>query len=760
MRKAVKVLLLLLAATIIIFSAAAGFIMLTFDKQDYCEALTTTVREFTDYQLEIIEPLTTDISIRPSFSAAAVKIFIPGKPTPLEIRKFRLKLTLAALLKKHLQANISGVINSQPSLNLVLPEELSAVESLTLATRVATNGSELKLSNLRLKATNKQGLNIKADGHGLIEDFSAPQPFKKLDLKVKISSPDSRTFRGYMPDDLPELGKLQGSLRLVAVSNQELAARKINFLCRRDAGELETRVGGEISRIPVDPDKPNSDIDLKLELYSPSTLTVNEFISQPLPEIGPVRITARIRESKKELSVEELELHTGNSGALEIKAGGRLKFKESDSKTEPALDEIDLKCDISAPAGTRLPDFSGSTDNGLQVPDNGPLRATFTLKGNPEKINFDDFSTHFGQTVITAGLEVILSGKRPYLSGNIHAQSLNLHDFAISSETEPKIPDAAAQKPPEPKKTETAKPDRSQFFSPEPLPWELLHLIDCDLKLTIDEIVGRQDREGISDLNFTVKLKAGRLLADPAALVYKSGRAEFSLLIDDTDPASAPRVELKGDVKDLELEGLLETLALDLQVSGKLTARTEINSRGRSPADLAVNLNGPFEVVLEKGKVPSQIMKLIAIDILGWSFDKILMQKRSTEIGCGILALDTRQGLLKVKAFILESPDLLITGAGTVNLKDEACDLTIYPKKKRKFLAMVNPVNIRGPLQDPQVIAIPVKSAALLYGGALLAPQIFLPAIGLDYLWGKVSKDSKDKKSPCFEYLHKKKYIR
>ncbi|MCK5915672.1 MAG: hypothetical protein KAG92_06005, partial [Deltaproteobacteria bacterium] len=261
----------------------------------------------------------------------------------------------------------------------------------------------------------------------------------------------------------------------------------------------------------------------------------------------------------------------------------------------------------------------------------------------------------------------------------------------------------------------------------------------------------------ISNLNFAVKMKAGRLLADPATLVYKSGRADFSLLIDDSDPAAAPEVEVKGDVKELELKGLLEPLALDLHISGKLTARTELKSRGRSLDELATNLNGPFEVVLEKGQVPSQIMKLIAIDLLGWSFDKVLMQKRSVEIGCGILALEAQQGLLTIKTFIFESPNLITTGAGTVDLKNETCDLTIYPKQKREFLAMVNPVNIKGSLQDPQVIAIPFKSAALLYGGVLLAPQIFLPAIGLDYLWGKVSKDSKGSKSPCFEYLNKKK---
>jgi hypothetical protein len=47
------------------------------------------------------------------------------------------------------------------------------------------------------------------------------------------------------------------------------------------------------------------------------------------------------------------------------------------------------------------------------------------------------------------------------------------------------------------------------------------------------------------------------------------------------------------------------------------------------------------------------------------------------------------------------------------------------------------------------------NSRPALCGGALLAPQFFLPAIGLNYLWEKVSKDKEGAKSPCFKYLNK-----
>jgi hypothetical protein len=132
------------------------------------------------------------------------------------------------------------------------------------------------------------------------------------------------------------------------------------------------------------------------------------------------------------------------------------------------------------------------------------------------------------------------------------------------------------------------------------------------------------------------------------------------------------------------------------------------------------------------------------------------MNEKYTEIQCGILALKAEKGVLKSRVFMLESANLMVTGAGTVDLGNEICDLVLSPKKKRKFWAVVTPVKITGPLQDPHIITIPAKKAALLSGGILLAPQFVLPALGLDYLWEMVSKDKSGVKSPCFEYLEQR----
>jgi uncharacterized protein involved in outer membrane biogenesis len=215
-----------------------------------------------------------------------------------------------------------------------------------------------------------------------------------------------------------------------------------------------------------------------------------------------------------------------------------------------------------------------------------------------------------------------------------------------------------------------------------------------------------------------------------------------------------PEMKLEGAVAGLDLTELLTYFDATSPVAGKLTAYTKLSSRGLSLHELMTNINGDFSVNLHEGKVPSTVLKLIAIDILGWSFSKALMQKKYSKINCCVLSLAAEQGTLEIRAFIFDSKNMTISGAGTIDLAAETCDLTLYPKKKKKFWATVTPVSIKGELRDPQVLAVPFTKATLLYGGAILAPQFFLPAVGINYLWEMVAKDGKPEKNPCLEFLH------
>ena len=667
MRKSIKISLLSIGGLALSTIAVLGFVLSTFNNDDYRKSLIFLVDHLTDCNIEIVEPFSCEISAAPKFDMAGLKLFRPETTDPLAFQNLKLELKLPPLLRGQLHMKVATQIKEPKTLKWLLPKELLALDSVALTTELFTDTSTLNFQNLKVDGRNKQGLALKLTGAGLIEDFSAQQPLSKLNLLIKVDAPESRSLHGYLPDDLPEMGPVKGSLRLIAISPSALAAKDINLdFGRKD--KLYVQAKGEISNIPVDPKIINTDIDFHLSLQAAETKALEKLLQRSLPEIGPV--TAEV-------------------------------------------------------------DFRGSQ----------------------EKFNLNNFSGHFGKTTMTADIEGSFAGALPQITGKIVIPTLFPDDFlepANNTLAEPKTSASDKDKLPDHKDTNIKKHDQTNLFSRRPFPRNWLHKFNCDIHLVINNIEGFQ--KNLKDLEMRVNLNSGKLSVNPAKLIFRDGYTQISLFVDDT--GSIPEVKLECDLDDLDLTDLLTYFDASSPVAGKLTAHVQMSSQGLSLHDLAANLSGNFGTALEKGVVPNHILKLIAVDLLGWSFDQALMKKKYAEINCCVLSLMANQGKLEIRPFIFDSDNLTITGAGTIDLETETCDLTLYPKKKRKFWAMITPVTISGSLRDPLIIAIPVKKAALLYGGVLLAPQFFLPAIGINYLWEMVAKDGEDVESPCLEYLH------
>ena len=273
---------------------------------------------------------------------------------------------------------------------------------------------------------------------------------------------------------------------------------------------------------------------------------------------------------------------------------------------------------------------------------------------------------------------------------------------------------------------------------------------DLDVDISVARLLDAGQTEILHSLNMAVRLENNDFSLDPVSFGYEGGYVKAKLQIDDRE--TVPSLSFAAAADDLDLVQALRCVGLSSPLTGKVTLNTDLHSRGGTVHELAANLGGRFEAALEDGRVPTHVLALIAVDLLGWSFNRTVMKQRYVDINCGVVGIQADQGALTCRA-LLDTSNMLVTGAGSMDLGNGTCDLVLNPKKKRKFWAVVTPVTIKGSLKNPRVRAIPVTSVAILSSGALLAPQFFLPAIGLNYLWEMVSKDKSGVKSPCFERL-------
>ena len=69
-------------------------------------------------------------------------------------------------------------------------------------------------------------------------------------------------------------------------------------------------------------------------------------------------------------------------------------------------------------------------------------------------------------------------------------------------------------------------------------------------------------------------------------------------------------------------------------------------------------------------------------------------------------------------------------------------DMTLLPRQKKSLFSELSPVHIKGPMRDPEVTALPVKSAVTSLGTLALVPtlpMVAIPAILGEKLWSSLN---------------------
>ena len=635
------------------------------------------------------------------------------------------------------KVKVAGSISDEALLKWLLPIDLYAITDLTFASDLSSGGNGWLISGLKAHGKNSKGLKVDMSGRGLLDDFSADQPFGELDVLIRIDSPDTASVQGYLIDDLPELGGAVGTVRLTAPSHKDLAVEDIDVRLGRE-GELLVIGTGRIDKIPLDPKTRNTGIDLQIEATAVRTERMSYLFDYPLPEVGPVTLQIRFLGSTLQSRVSGLQLKAGTEGEFFLKAEGGFTF--GDFSLDDNLKDIDLTVDFSS-SPEALASLLDRDVKGI-----GPLKGAGKLTRDGKSGVFDGQVT-VGQSEIKAHLTGDFGGERPRLQGTMTVPVLYLADFGFTPRGgDTKNGGTGDRK----KRAEMSKKSKmpSVLFSRELFPLDFLHEMDLSLAVNLQEI--EETKTVLDSIKLGIELQDGKLKLHPASFVFEGGYVKADFLLDVS--VSPPQMALNMTADDFDLAKLLTYTSSTVPLQGNLNIYMDVRSSGASPHELAANLNGNINMILENGRVPRHFLDLLAMDLLGWSVSRSIRREQSAIITCAIVSLQVDSGLVQSKALLMDSPRLDLNGEGTVDLGAETIDLKLYPKKKKKFWASVTPVNIKGSLADPSVRAIPARSAGIAAGGAILAPYVFLPAAGLNYLWETMSKD-KDKggESPCLQ---------
>ncbi len=636
------------------------------------------------------------------------------------------------LTAEDIQLEFSSDITNAEALGSLLPEQSPHFNTLKTAGKFSGAGSDLLLSDYTLVASSPRGHKLKVAGS--VRLIKAPQPLRDLKATLSIVSPDS-AFARQFNEAIPLMGPLAGTARLSMVSDL-LLIDEIK-LTAGDKQTLQIDARGDI-KLGVTADKIMlSGLTLELGLQAPSSTSLTTLTGTDIPALGRIKAVAHVSDSGELTAITALDVKVHKGKDLQLTVNGSLADLEK-------LDGIDMTLELSA---SDLNTIGQLYD--LDLPREGAVKYSGRARGSMANLRYNG-RANLRNTTIGSEFTASFTGKRPRVTGSINIPDLDLHDIGIYPEklalsadtsTAREFDDVASQQAAE----------AEEMFSKQPIDFSGLQAIDLDLEFSINKLSSMA--KPITDIYSHILLKDGKLNIKPLKYSVDNDVLSNDIMVNSSTKPPTMSLQVSGDDIDLGLL-LASSDSKTSLIKGTMTARTDLTSRGQSPAELAANLDGNFNFVTENARIEKSAINLLTVDVIGWAISNVLSPNKDVNIDCAILIMHFNKGMGATDLYVIDTPDTLIKIDAKVNLVDQTMDVAILPEHKvRLFKTKKDPMRIYGPIANPQYKLVSAKDLAQETGRAWLLAPLTISTSLLDNITSLIVKPEEPTPGSCDKFL-------
>ena len=585
---------------------------------------------------------------------------------------------------------------------------------------LAGRDGALRLDNVDVRIGPETGPHLGVRGSVGRVQFVPSARFAAVALDLAGAAPDLAELAPWLPFTPPALGPVRLAGRLVEKEGVfGLASTTLQIGPESRPGLQLTGTLADLAQGRGVAASGTLDLDTRTLLA--------RFTADDLPDLGSLQGSFELADADGSLGLESIDVTSADTDLMRFRLHGSFDDFAAD-------DVLDLELALTAPDAAAL---------GLRTGGTLPWRGALELEGRANAAagrgHYDGALT-VGQTSIALDLDADLAGPRPRLTGSLATEALHLADFGFADTPA----DAGSPDPAPPTRDgdwvdddRTAGPGESEaagvmagrVFSTEPLDLAFLQALDLAIDVTIGQVVGSGAR--LQAFTAPLQLDRGHLVITPAVAVFANGELTVDLSLDSN---ATPGFALKLHGKDVALGGILSYLVAHAPVDGVVTGQVDLATRGRSPAELAANLDGLIELAVENLRMPRHTLDLLTLDLFKWTISGTLQRDAEAHLDCGILRARASKGQLTIEHFFADGPSVKVIGEGGIDLANERVDMALSPENKRRLWSSVTPVHITGALGNPTVSALPAGASAKLATGIALAPQVLLPATAFGYL--------------------------
>ncbi len=648
-----------------------------------------------------------------------------------------------------------------------------------------------RFDDLKVMLGTKDALWVEVTGTLGALQLEGGVPLEKIALAVSFAAPSSEIFSHLLPPEAPEFKAVKGRFN-VEGTTETLVISDAHMTAEGPDGLVAT-VAGQTAELSLATGIRAQDLALDLDARWPNTESFYRLFDLDLPELGPVWARATLRNRGDGFTLTGIDVTAGSPDQPAVhvtgEVGDLLTFKgvkligEFDVATSAFLDmdAVPKGAELGKVHGRfDLSDTDGSlglevlsaeiedtklfslTINGLfddierrddlrmeaalTVSEASQLGLLFGIQTGPlDRLSFtgevsgsdESFSAEgravFGKTEVTGNLSGTLKGERPVLRAKIYSPLFRLADVGL-------VPQPDAPEPSQASKADAQEPKHRMVFGKAEIPFEALKNFDLDLDVLLEDLEGVH--LDIDKVEVELDIVDGVLQVDPLSFNFVGGRIDLTLLADAS--GKSPELHLTLAANDVDLGDLLSQSGVDVPLDGELYLVVDLKASGDSPRALASSLEGDFDLAIERGRVLTSLLRLTTSNPVSFLFTEAA-RKGYSNINCLILRFDVQEGLAQSQTVLLDTPNILVLGEGSIDFGKEFMDLNFSPQaKRRSLIAMSTPFGIRGPLANPSVEVNTAGATVRSAGKVLLSPINVLGSL-LPF----VSDRGKDGDNPC-----------
>jgi AsmA protein len=379
-----------------------------------------------------------------------------------------------------------------------------------------------------------------------------------------------------------------------------------------------------------------------------------------------------------------------------------INFAFKGNATGATLSKLDGGIDLSIPSVRGLAKWLGVA---FDAPGTGfgAMTVSGKLDKSGSKIAFSDAVIALDAIKATGALTIDSGGAKPNFSGRLDVDKLDVNPYlppeskggASAASTTPSSGGASGggasggagagggAAP------STAK---SSGWSDAPLDLAPLKLANADFALSANSIAYRKIQIGRSVLG--LHLKDGKFAAELSQMALYQGKGEGKFTVDGS--GAMPAIAANFDLSGIAIQPLARDVADFDRLTGTGSLLIDVAGHGKSQREIVGSLGGKGDLNLANGKI--QGVNLIAF-MKNTASGASGGQGSGNETNFGSLTgtYTITNGILKNNDLKLASPEVPMTGAGTVDLPLRQVNYRLTPNVAG-LLAV--PVDITGPWDD------------------------------------------------------------